>query len=156
MTEQETREAVYIEERLVLDKLHTIQDYARVNEIHWMADGAAFAENVMNMLRGEINQFRKAQEPRVLTLDELRLIGNRNPEHIWPLGTPPYLWMEINPYFRRSNGFWAAWRDVWEMLTNVNPTFVADNYDKLWRCFAIKPTENQVKDLKWERRVTKK
>ena len=57
------QEPVSIEERLVLDKLHTIQDYARVNEIHWMADGAAFAENVMNMLRGEINQFRKAQEP---------------------------------------------------------------------------------------------
>lgn len=98
----------------------------------------------------------KAQDPYAMTLDELRIIGNLNNEHVWPLATPPFLWIEINPYFRRSSGFWVAWRDVWEMLTNVNPTFVADNYDKLWRCFTVQPTEEQVKALKWERPVTKK
>lgn len=57
------QEPAYVEERLVLDKLSNIQDYARVNEINWMADGAAYAETVIGALQGRISALLKAQEP---------------------------------------------------------------------------------------------
>lgn len=57
-----TQEPVSVEERLVIDKLLNIENYARINELHWMADGATLAVTVMRLLRGEITTL-KAQEP---------------------------------------------------------------------------------------------
>lgn len=87
----------------------------------------------------------KAQEPRVLTLGDLRDIGT-----VWKLDTPPYLWMEINPSYRWAKGFWVAWREIYNMIDGLHPTYDADNYGKTWRCWSSRPTDEQREIVKWK------
>lgn len=87
----------------------------------------------------------KAQEPKVMTLGDLRSIGS-----VWELNTPPYLWMEINPSYRWTRGFWVAWREIYDMIDGLHPTYDADNYQKIWRCLASRPTDEQREAVKWE------
>lgn len=87
----------------------------------------------------------KVGKPRVLTLGDLRDIGS-----VWELNTPPYLWMDINPAYRWTKGFWVAWRDIYEMIDGLHPTYNADNYGQIWRCWDKRPTEEQRKAVKWE------
>lgn len=86
----------------------------------------------------------KAQEPRVMTLGDLRDIG-----YTWDLNTPPYLWMDINPSYRWTTGFWVAWRDIYKMINGLHPTYNADNYEKTWRCLKKKPTPEQMEATPW-------
>ena len=87
----------------------------------------------------------KAQEPRVMTLADLRDIGSA-----WELNTPPYLWMEINPSYRWTRGFWVAWREIYDMIDGLHPTYDADNYCKIWRCWTSRPTDEQREAVKWD------
>lgn len=87
----------------------------------------------------------KAQEPRVLMLGGLRDIGS-----VWELNTPPYLWMEINPSYRWTRGFWVAWREIYDMIDGLHPTYDADNYGKIWRCWTSRPTDEQREATPWE------
>lgn len=86
----------------------------------------------------------KAQEAGVMTLRDLRDIG-----YTWDLNTPPYLWMDINPSYRWTTGFWVAWRDIYEMIDGLHPTYDADNYGKIWRCWKKKPTPEQMEATPW-------
>ena len=87
----------------------------------------------------------KAQEPRVMTLGDLRDIGS-----VWELNTPPYLWMEINPSYRWTRGFWVAWREIYDMIDGLHPTYDADNYGKMWRCWTSRPDEKRREETPWE------
>ena len=87
----------------------------------------------------------QAQEPRVMTLGDLRDIGS-----VWELDTPPYLWMEINPSYRWAKGFWVAWREIYDMIDGLHPTYDADNYKEIWRCWTSRPTGEQRQAVKWE------
>ena len=131
------QEPVYIEERLVLDKLHTIQDYARVNEIHWMADGAAFAENVMNMLRGEINQFRKAHEPRLVTSKDFE----SNP-NVDDMGNLP-VWIE----YRRDSYYENILKDCRDGWGIVSAQTIEDSHSM--RCWTSRPADKQKEVTPW-------
>ena len=86
----------------------------------------------------------KAQKPRVMTLGDLRDIGS-----LWELNTPPYLWMEINPTYRWTRGFWVAWREIYDMIDGLHPTYDADNYLKIWRCWTSRPTDEQMEAIPW-------
>lgn len=86
----------------------------------------------------------KEQEPRVLTLGDLRDIGS-----VWALNTPPYLCMDINPRYRRIVGSWVAWRNIYELISGLHPTYNADNYGKIWRCWSARPTDEQRKAVAW-------
>ena len=86
----------------------------------------------------------KAQEPHVMTLGDLRDIGS-----VWELNTPPYLWMEINPSYRWTRGFWVAWREIYDMIDGLHPTYDADNYGKRWRCWSSRPTDEQREAIPW-------
>ena len=87
----------------------------------------------------------KAQEPRVMTLGDLRDIGS-----VWELNTPPYLWMEINPSYRWTNGFWVAWREIYDMIDGLHPTYDADNYVRIWRCWTSRPDEKRRAETPWQ------
>lgn len=87
----------------------------------------------------------KAQEPRVLTLGDLRDIGS-----VWALNTPPYLYMDTNPRYRRIVGSWVAWRNIYELISGLYPTYNADNYGKIWRCWSARPTDAQREVVKWD------
>lgn len=82
--------------------------------------------------------------PRVMTLDDLRDIGS-----VWELNTPPYLWMEINPSYRWAKGFWVAWREIYDMMVGLHPTYDADNYGKIWRCWTFRPDEKRRAETPW-------
>lgn len=99
---------------------------------------------VDSMLRDAL-ALLKAQEPRVMTLGDLRDIGS-----VWELNTPPYLWMDINPSYRWARGFWVAWREIYDMIDGLHPTYDADNYGKVWRCWDKEPTNAQREKVKWE------
>ena len=86
----------------------------------------------------------KAQEPCVMTLGDLRDIGS-----VWELNTPPYLWMDICPSYRWSRGFWVAWREIYDMIDGLHPTYDADNYGKIWRCWTAKPSLKQMEETPW-------
>lgn len=86
-----------------------------------------------------------AQEPRVMALGDLRDIGS-----VWELNTPPYLWMEINPTYRWTRGFWVAWREIYDMIDGLHPTYDADNYGKTWRCWTSSPDEKRRTETPWE------
>ena len=92
-------------------------------------------------------ELMKEQEPRVMTLGNLRDIGS-----VWELNTPPYLWMEINPSYRWTRGFWVAWREIYDMIDGLHPTYDADNYGKTWRCRTLRPTVEQMNNTPWEER----
>ena len=89
----------------------------------------------------------KAKEPRVMTLSNLRDIGS-----VWELNTPPHLWMDINPSYRWTRGFWVAWREIYDMIDGLHPTYDADNYGKIWRCWTTRPTVEQMNNTPWEER----
>jgi hypothetical protein len=103
--------------------------YEQTHEEDYLNDGD-FLTAVANLL--------KAQEPMVMTLGDLRDIGS-----VWELDTPPYLWMEINPSYRWTRGFWVAWREIYDMIDGLHPTYDADNYGKTWRCWTSRPTAEQ-------------
>ena len=86
----------------------------------------------------------KEQEPRVMTLDEIRS------------GTVEVAWIEdadkeeVIPgiWFRLSNEGGDEAVDI-----HIRDGFVGarlEVYGKLWRCWNARPTEDQMRDTKWE------
>ena len=92
----------------------------------------------------------KAQEPRVMTLEELDAIYQTKELHTWPFNTPPYLWMTVNPDVRHTRGFWICWRDIKYSLENDDPFYVRKNYGKVWKIWTTEPTDEQIKAVKWD------
>ena len=86
----------------------------------------------------------KEQQPRVMTAEELLAIGN-----VWEYNTPPYLWMDVNPNIRFTDGFWVAWRDIRDMIHGLHPKYTDQNYGTDWRCWVSKPTNEQRQSEKW-------
>jgi len=88
---------------------------------------------------------RQSDEPRVMTLDELLTVGD-----VWKYNTPPYLWMDVNPDIRLTDGFWVAWRDISNAIRGLNPKYTDENYSTDWRCWTARPTDEQREAVKWE------
>lgn len=143
------QEPVCIEERLVLDKLHTIQDFARVNEVHWMAEGAALAETVMNMLRGEINQLREAQEPKAMNVTEVSacevgtvLWVEERQGVTWNLFPLEIKLNSIHPDTGTAYLFFITYHGV--------KKFECNEYNQTWRCWTSRPTDEQREATPWK------
>ena len=87
----------------------------------------------------------KEQEPHVLTLEELRDVGQ-----VWKISAPPYLWLDKNRSIYNTISFWCAWRDIYEMIHGRHDKYTDENYGSEWRCWTARPTEEQMRDTKWE------
>jgi len=87
----------------------------------------------------------KEQEARVLTLEELRNVGQ-----VWENSAPPYLWLDKNRSIYNTISFWCAWRDIYEMIHGRHDKYTDENYGSEWRCWTARPTEQQMRDTKWE------
>lgn len=92
----------------------------------------------------------KAQEPRVMTLEELDAIYQTKERHIWPFNTPPWLWMTVNPDVRQTRGFWICWRDIMYSLENDSPFYVRENYGKVWKIWTAEPTDERMEAEAWK------
>ena len=84
----------------------------------------------------------KAQEPRVLTVDEVKAI--------------PYdadIWIETEYYVGKITIFAATihtkgLRGV--MVYGSHKTYDYEAYNKLWRCWASRPTDAQREAVRWD------
>ena len=125
----------------------------RLNGIHAVACGMGNDQCYLNgigikqlqTLINDATALLRAQEPSVMTLGDLRSIGS-----VWELNTPPYLWMEINPSYRWTRGFWVAWSEIYDMIDGLHPTYDADNYQKIWLCGTSRPTDEQKEATPWQ------
>ena len=90
------------------------------------------------------------QEPRVLTLEELRSLN----------GTDHFVWLEDNGGYTLNGGYalYDCYAEVTAYRNNVELNifgseveFEPDNeeYGKTWRCWSARPTEEQRKAVKW-------
>lgn len=91
------------------------------------------------------HEMLKAQEPRVLTLEELRGVGR-----VWKNSAPPFLWLDKNRSIYNSIGFWCPWRDIYEMIHGRHDKYTDENYGSEWRCWNLQPTVEQTRDTPWE------
>lgn len=84
----------------------------------------------------------KAQEPRVMTLEEVKAL--------------PYdadIWIDTEYYVGKITIFAATintkgLRGV--MVYGSHKTYDYEAYNKLWRCWTSRPTDEQRKKVKWE------
>ena len=88
----------------------------------------------------------KAQEPRVMTLEDIRVIYHRRENHVWPFDTPPYLWVETNG---RTVPYWMSWNNVIACQEGRFPRYDPDDYGKSWRCWTSCPTDAQREAEPW-------
>lgn len=88
----------------------------------------------------------KAQQPRVMTLEEIRVIYHRREDHVWPFDTPPYLWVETNG---RTVSYWMSWNNVVACLEGQFPKYDPDDYGKTWRLLTARPTNEQREAEPW-------
>ena len=91
------------------------------------------------------------QEPRVLTLEELRSLN----------GTDHFVWLEDNGGYTLNGGYalYDCYAEVTAYRNNVELNifgseveFEPDNeeYGKTWRCWSARPTEEQREAVPWE------
>lgn len=84
----------------------------------------------------------KAQEPRVMTLDEVKAFD-------WDYC---YLEEERLPgkEYRIICGDYALTCITWPCIASMRIQHGDDRYGKKWRCWSAKPTDEQRKAVKWE------
>ena len=100
-----------------------------------------------NKIAADALALLKAQEPRVMTLDELRQL-----EH-----TDHIIWIEANGDPESFDGYAEVTtnlitKDIEFFVPGNEVEFTPDNknYGKLWRCWTSKPTNKQRRDTPWE------
>lgn len=84
----------------------------------------------------------KEQEPRVLTLEEVKAFD-------WDYC---YLEEERLPgkEYRAICGDYALTCITWPCVTSMRIQHGDDSYGKTWRCWSARPTDEQRKTVKWE------
>ena len=127
----------------IINELRFQLDSKEVKDQHYPVQlSASDANAILAML--------KEQEPQVLTLEELDTIYNTEKTHVWPFNRSPYLWMTINPDVRLTSGYWICWRDIMYSLENNNPFYVRENYEKVWKIWTARLTDEQREAVKWD------
>ena len=116
---------------------------------HIMEDPNFGMDDCTSQLAADSLALLKAQEPRVMTLEELDAIYQKETAHFWPFDTPPYMFMTVNPNVRLVSGFWICWRDIMYSLENNSQFYVRENYGKEWIIWTKKPTVAQRDAVKW-------
>lgn len=139
------QKALDAEEEKAQELLHSIWDYAKVNEIGWMQKATSDTNVTLHLLAAEV--FRLRQEPRLMSLEDvLRAENNAVP-----------VWCEF------VDCVYGSWRMGWKLKTEgkrevqhifENPFERAvvweSEYKKGWRCWTAIPTDKQRKVTLWE------
>ena len=135
MTEQEKRDKV-------IKELECIRDWSQfaVNK-RWLVAGATekmvkYAEDALELL--------KAQEPRVMTLEDLQKIASIRDGAVW-LETGAGLMPAFMEFAMKDITFFVA-----VPLTGYRQFFENDWYGKTWRCWTSRPTDEQRQAVKWD------
>lgn len=83
----------------------------------------------------------KNREPRVMTLEELQVIGVP-----WDRNTPPYLFVERRSF---AESRWMSWGFLHDGV-RLHGTMGVQNYGSKWRVWNLQPTPEQMQDTPWE------
>lgn len=126
------------------------------NEVPPMCEECPYVDNAlgtcedMSGLLNDAYKMLKAQEPRVMTLDE---IGNA-------LKMP--IWKETKSAHKDLYTGWVLAYDIQKGLgitgTRLGMSepsgrvvwYKLDDYGKTWRCWTSRPTDEQMKEAKWD------
>lgn len=94
----------------------------------------------------------KAQEPRVMTLDELKEYVSLPPVFVDDLSMQEDYLRDIAPLytdFPDPEESWIVhWRDAFMLRQHVMNA--ERSYGKRWRCWTARPTDEQRKAVKWD------
>ena len=104
-------------------------------------------------MHADVLDLLKAQEPRVMTLEEVIQHYSLPPVFVDDFNTQEDYYEDIRPlYFefpyQEEDPCIVHWRghdQVVQYLDMWKPT-----YNKKWRCWTAKPTEEQRKEVKWD------
>ena len=128
--------------------MHNIWDYATVNEIGWMQSAASDTECTLRMMAGEL--FRLKQ-PKVLNKYDLAMAAMANDSVYVEMrdivGKGPYddRWVLLSPNDGSLNS--GEYRAVSTYLADA--VLYEDYYNKIWRCWDKRPTEEQKRRETW-------
>jgi len=126
--------------------LHDPDDKPRCESCPY--DGAC-----LNRLKHDALQLLKAQEPRVLTLEEVIQHYSLPPVFVDDFGAQEDYYEDIQPlYFEFPHDNEDPWIVHWRGHAQV-ARYLDEwrhSYNKKWRCWTAKPTEDQRKEVKWD------
>ena len=90
----------------------------------------------------DIRDLLKAQEPRVMTLDEVKMLDS------------DYYYLESmrspGKELREIVGAYGLTCVTWPSITWARQTLGDSGYGKTWRCWTSRPTDEQREAVKWE------
>ena len=92
----------------------------------------------------------KAQQAKLMTLEDIMEIYNARDCHLWPYDTAPYIFVEEHPNIYTYHGSWTAWREIMTILHDGIFVHTRNTYGKTWRCWTFHPTDGQRKAVKWD------
>lgn len=141
-------EALDEEAEAAQQHMHNIWDYAAVNEISWIQTAASNTECTLHTMAGEL--FRLKQ-PKLLNKYDLAMAAMANdPVYIEMRdrgGKGPYddRWALLSPNDWSLNS--KEYRAVSTYLGDA--VLIEDYYNKIWRCWDKKPTDEQKRRETW-------
>jgi hypothetical protein len=136
----------------VIERLKEIAEYFR-----GCRNNASFASKAENHFwelqnaASEAVSLLKAQEPRVMTLDEVIKHYSLPPVVLDDLEWQEDYLQDIEPLyfdFPVEDSFavhWRGYQEVWKYLEDWKAS-----YGQKWRCWTSRPTDEQMKAVKWE------
>lgn len=134
----------------MIDVEKVISDLQKANRLVWNGEHCDImdSDDALTVSYAIVDAIAalKAQEPRVLTLEELQSIGKT-----WDKNTPPYLWVEIldAPEWYTDDKMWVPYSFIRDTINVGSEKYNKDNYLKRWRCWTSKPTDEQRKNTLW-------
>ena len=128
----------------IVGNLYILRTWCAVNPKYGMALSVEDCDKAVIWIDDTI-ALLKAQEPRVMTLEELIGIYNIRENHSWVYNTPPYLYMD----YGKDTGYWIAWSNIVSCLERCYPKYIPADYGKTWRCWTSRPTDEQREAEPW-------
>jgi len=121
--------------------MRTLADVLEGYERNEVACRQALKRDAKNAIRTLMARLEKEQEPRVMTLEEVKAFG-------WDYC---YLEEERLPgkEYRSVCGDYALTCITWPCIASMRLQHGDDSYGKKWRCWSAKPTDKQRQKVKW-------
>lgn len=101
-----------------------------------------YESNCVNRLKMDVLALLKAQEPRVMTLDEIK-----DGEPYWLSAGKEFVPRPVICIHREDDARKPYITFAWQFGTF---SWESEDYDKTWRCWTSRPTDEQREAVKWD------